>query len=257
MCELFGVSGVEPVRVNELLGEFFRHSPLHPNGWGMAFFYGNAVSLEKEPISACKSVYLRERLRGPIEVRAMLAHIRLATRGSVDYENCHPFVMRDNRDRAWTLIHNGTIFDCPALDGYLHVQKGRTDSERILCRIIDLMDRAQTEKGRAMTAGERFRLVEGAVREMAPRNKLNLLIYDGELLYVHTNYANSLYSRRLGGASLFATVPLDRGVWEPVPFTTLLAYRDGGEVFRGANHGQEYRDDPRDTRLLFVDYSEL
>lgn len=257
MCELFGVTSVEPVRVNELLREFFSHSPRHPNGWGMAFFYGDAVSLEKEPVTASRSVYLRERLRHPIFTNSMLAHIRLATRGSMDYENCHPFVMRDSCNRAWTLIHNGTIFDCPALDGYIHTQEGRTDSERVLCHIIDLMDRAQAAEGRALDAEERFRLVDGAVCEMASGNKLNLLIYDGELLYVHANYADSLYCRRMRSAALFATVPLDRGHWEPVPFTTLLAYRDGQEVFQGTNHGQEYRDNPKDIRLLFVDYSEL
>ena len=257
MCELFGVSSIEPVRVNDLLREFFSHSTRHPNGWGMAFFYGNAVSLEKEPVTACKSTYLKERLRHPIFTSYMLAHIRRATRGSMDYENCHPFVMRDSCNRAWTLIHNGTVFDCPALDGYVHIQEGRTDSERILCHIITLVDRAQAKEGRPLTPEERFQVVDGAVCEMAPHNKLNLLIYDGELLYVHTNYADSLYQHRVGDAALFATVPLNRGQWDPVPFTTLLAYRDGREVFRGTNHGQEYRDNPQDMRLLFVDYAEL
>ena len=27
----------------------FSHGMEHPHGWGMAFFYGNAVSLEKRP----------------------------------------------------------------------------------------------------------------------------------------------------------------------------------------------------------------
>ena len=50
MCELFGVSSSEKVEPREMLKEFFSHSVIHPNGWGMAMFYGNAVSLEKEPI---------------------------------------------------------------------------------------------------------------------------------------------------------------------------------------------------------------
>lgn len=77
----------------------------------MAFFYGNAVSLEKQPEATYKSIYLKQRLRVNIEVDKMIAHIRLATRGSMEYENTHPFVQRDNSDRSWTLAHNGTIFE--------------------------------------------------------------------------------------------------------------------------------------------------
>ena len=43
MCELFGVTSSSKMELNELLLEFFSHGREHPNGWGMAFFYGNAV----------------------------------------------------------------------------------------------------------------------------------------------------------------------------------------------------------------------
>lgn len=47
MCELFGVDSAKKIPLNELLREFFSDGTEHPHGWGMAFFYGNAVSLEK------------------------------------------------------------------------------------------------------------------------------------------------------------------------------------------------------------------
>lgn len=257
MCELLGVSSQEKLRMNDYLKEFFSHSVQHPHGWGLAVFYGNAVSLEKEPIPAFKSGYLRERLRHTLQTRDMIAHIRLATRGTMDFENCHPFVMRDNCDRTWTLAHNGTIFDCPVMERYVHTQEGRTDSERILCHIIAGVDRRQEALGRALTAEERFALMDKVVCEVAPHNKLNLLVYDSELLYVHTNYAHSLYGKQVGTAAVFATVPLDKGDWQPVEFTTLLAYRAGRLVYRGTNHGQEYKDNAKDMQYLFVDYSVL
>lgn len=257
MCELFGISSIGRVRVNNLLKEFSSHSIYHPNGWGIAVFYGNSVSLEKEPVPAYQSVYLRERLRHNFEVRNMIAHIRLATRGSMDFENCHPFVMRDNYDRGWTLAHNGTIFDCPAMEDYVYTQEGQTDSERILCYIVATVNQRQTELGRPLTGKERFDLVDTLVCQTAPHNKLNLLIYDSEQLMVHTNYADSLYFKQLYGTVMFATVPLDRGDWQPVPFTTLLSYQDGRQIFSGTNHGQEYKDDPQDTHLLYMDYSSL
>lgn len=257
MCELFGVSSRKRVDVNDLLREFFSHSVKHANGWGMAIFYENSVSLEKEPVQAIKSSYLKERLQRRITVRNMIAHIRLATRGVMEYVNCHPFVLRDNFERCWTLAHNGTIFDYPRHSPYLHQQEGGTDSERILCFLVDQINQRQLELGRALNREERFALLEELVSDMAKGNKLNLLIYDGELLYVHTNYANSLYYSQREASILFATTPLDRGRWNAHPFTSLCAYQDGRKLFHGANHGNEYHDNAEDMHMIFADYAGL
>lgn len=257
MCELFGVSSRDKVTVNDLLKEFFSHSVAHPNGWGLAVFYGNSASVEKEPVPAYKSTYLRNRLQHPLAVYNMIAHIRLATIGSLDFENCHPFVRRDNSGRTWTLAHNGTIFDAPALNPYVHTQEGSTDSERILYHIVDQVNAAQTLVGRPLEAKERFELLDRIVCELAPHNKINLLIYDSELLYVHTNYANSLYIKRTDSTALFATVPLGPGGWQPLGFATLFAYQNGRRVFRGTTHGHEYIEDPVNMQYLYRAYANL
>lgn len=129
MCELFGVSASGKMELNDMLREFFSHGMDHPHGWGMAFFYGGGVSLEKQPENSCKSSYLKQRLRAKISEDKMIAHIRLATRGTMEYENTHPFVMRDNFERTWTLAHNGTIFECESLNRFVHVQQG-ADGQR-------------------------------------------------------------------------------------------------------------------------------
>ena len=257
MCELFGVSSQKRTMVNDQLKEFFSHSVKHANGWGMAIFYENSVSLEKEPVQAIKSTYLKERLQRSVTVRNMIAHIRLATRGVMEYVNCHPFVLRDNFDRCWTLAHNGTIFDYPRHNPYLYQQEGRTDSERILYFLVDQISKRQLELGRALTKEERFDLLDKLVGDMAKGNKLNLLIYDGQMMYVHTNYANSLYYSQREDTMLFATTPLDHGCWNEHPFTTLCAYEDGHRLFQGTNHGNEYRDDEKDMHMIFVDYAAL
>lgn len=257
MCELFGVSSGSKVQVNGMLKEFFSHSDRHPNGWGLALFYGNAVSLEKEPVQASRSSYLKERLRHRMEPTSMMAHIRFATIGNMEYANCHPFVRRDASDRTWTLIHNGTIFEYPALSPYQYQQEGSTDSERILYYLVDQIDKRQAALGRPMDQGERFGLMDGLIRDMARGNKLNLMLYDGELMYVHTNYADSLYVSESSGTAVFATVPLRGGHWKPVPFTTLCAYEKGKQVFQGEPHGQEYRDNDKDTKYLFAAYAQL
>jgi len=235
MCELLGVSSSERMRVDPYLKQLVPHSTMHPNGWGIAIFYGNAVSLEKEPKPAFNSDYLLSRLKYPIEAENMIAHIRLATRGSMSYENCHPFVERDSSGRAWTLAHNGTIFSPLLLDAYKGVQRGSTDSERILCRLLHRMSGLKNPSQR-----ERFEMVDALVLECAPQNKLNLLIYDGELMYVHTNMKNSLYVKQTETAAVFATVPLDGGKWENVPMMQLQAYSAGKLVYTGTRHRFEY-----------------
>ncbi|MCD8119612.1 MAG: class II glutamine amidotransferase [Lachnospiraceae bacterium] len=282
MCELFGVSATQPVAVNDLLKEFFSHSVEHPNGWGMAFFHGNAVSLEKEPTPAFRSGYLKRRLRHPFEADAMIAHIRLATVGSEDYENCHPFVRRDRTDCAWTLAHNGTMFDCPRLSPYQYVQEGRTDSERVLYYIVDEMDKATARRQETdgpgesrdgvcdtirddrkessavhLPVSERFDILDRILCEITPHNKVNLLIYDGEILYAHTNYDKSLFLRETEEGTLIATTPLGRRGWEELPFTTLCAFKDGRLVRQGTNHGNEYFDNEHDTHLMYLDAAAL
>lgn len=255
MCEVFGVSSPEPVKLNDLLREFFSHSDAHPDGWGLAFFYGNnEVSLEKQPLNALRSLYLKSRLKAPIEACSMFAHIRLATKGSVEYENTHPFTGRDDSGRNWTLAHNGTIFESNVLDPMFYAQQGHTDSERILLYLIKKMNEAGAE---SLGSAERFRIADRVLTEITPENKVNLLLYDGELMYVHTNYPESLYMRKEGNGRIFSTRPLDRKEWEPVPMTTLLAFRQGELLYTGTNHGNIFVDTPSKFRHLYLDYAVL
>lgn len=256
MCELFGVTSHGKVKLNELLLEFFSHGMEHPNGWGMAFFYGNAVSLEKQPEASHKSDYLKQRLQFKVEADKMIAHIRLATRGNQGYENTHPFVMRDNSDRTWTLAHNGTIFDCDLLGPFVYCQQGQTDSERILAYIVSQVNLEQ-EKKKELSKQERFELIDKIVCEITPENKVNLLLYDGELMYVHTNYKNSLYCCQKGEAVVISTTPLDHHRWEPLPMNTLLAYQDGKQMYAGTNHKNEFFETEEKMRLLFLDFANL
>jgi glutamine amidotransferase len=257
MCELFGVSSAKKMQLNDLLWEFFSHGVEHPHGWGMAFFYGNAVSLEKQPENSCKSIYLKQRIRAKIEADKMIAHIRLATRGIMEYENTHPFVMRDSSNRTWTLAHNGTIFECEALHSFVHSQQGQTDSERILLFIISRVNEEQKRLKRPLLQTERFRLIDEIICMITPENKVNLLLFDEELLYVHTNFQNSLYECKKGTAVIVSTRPLTREAWEPVPMNTLLAYRNGTLFCTGTNHENEFFDSEEKMRLLFLDFAGL
>lgn len=257
MCEIFGFSSGKPQTINAELKEFFSHSDQHPHGWGLALLSGSEAAIEKEPAQASKSRYLRERLREPIQVSNALAHIRYATIGHTEWRNCHPYSQKDCTGRRWTLIHNGTIFDYAPMNHYVSLQRGETDSERILLYLVDQMDQLTARLGRSPEAEERFQRLDQLVAALSPGNKLNLLIYDGQLLYAHTNYAGSLYRRRTEDGVLILTRPLARGQWEPMPFTTLVAYQDGQLVYTGTNHGGEYFEDPEAIKLLNLAFAEL
>lgn len=257
MCELFGVNSMEAIRCNEMLKEFFSHGIDHPHGWGLATFYGNAVSLEKEPVASVESVYLKNRLTEDIEKDKLIAHIRKASKGGIEYQNSHPFVLRDTSDRVWTLAHNGTIFESSELEPYIYRQKGQTDSERILYYLVDRVNAVQKEVDRELTEEERFSIVEEVVRTITPENKVNLLIYDGDLFYVHTNQEKSLHRCQKGKTLIISTRPLKGNNWEIVPMNTLFAYRSGGMVHAGQKHANEYIENKDSTQYLYLDYANI
>lgn len=257
MCEIFAMSSAGRRCVGEKLKEFYSHSPQHPNGWGLALSSGGATNWEKEPVCADQSEYLKQRLSEPIVCDTALAHIRYATVGNVEWRNCHPFVSQDISGRQWILIHNGTIFDYPACDGYTKVQLGETDSERILLYLMDLVAKETERLGRVLLAEERFSLLEDMVVSMSVGNKLNLIIYDGELLYAHVNLKGSLYRCQEKGVCLLSTRPLSVGYWEEAPFRKLFAYKSGELVFEGNKITGEYIEDKKALNHLYLDYAGL
>lgn len=257
MCELFGFSSQKKQNITGYLKKFYSHSVDHPHGWGLVTFDGSAASIEKEPVQASKSLQLQARLSDSVEAAAAFGHIRYATIGQVDYDNCHPYTKKDVTGRRWTLVHNGTIFSYPPLDAFTAVQRGSTDSERILLYLVSLIDQAEQEAAQPLCAEQRFQIINDAVVKLAPENKLNLLLFDGEQMYVHTNYKNSLYRLEKENSTMFATVPLSEEEWKPVPFTQLLAYREGKQVFAGTKHGAEYVDREENLRYLYQIFSDL
>lgn len=257
MCEIYGFSGNREKELNTDLREFYSHAKEHPNGWGLALFGRHETQITREPKRADQSETVSRLLSRPIVSKSALAHIRLATIGNVEYENCHPFVGTDESGRSWTLIHNGTVFETDRLNKYVFLQKGETDSERILLYLLDCVNDASARLGRPLDAQERFWVLDGIVSASSPKNKLNLLIYDGELLYAHTNFRDSLYLRKDGFGATFSTQPLSETGWQPAPFMTLTGWREGELVFTGTKHHNEYFFNADSYKPLYMAYSGL
>ena len=267
MCQIFAYNGVDRIQLNQLLREFFSHSNLHPNGWGLAVLQGIQANIEREALCANKSGYLKWRLEEPVTGETVLAHIRYATIGNVELKNCHPFTGFDMDGRRWTLIHNGTIFEYPPMNAYVRMQRGDTDSERILLFLLDRMNEERERKGRPLASEE-------LTAEMSEGNKLNLLLYDGELLYGHTNLEGSLYFHHGAYGVVVSTEPLVEGSivltdggqgerrliqddWQQMPLTRLVAYKGGCLLYTGREHGHEYHEDPEAVSRLYLAFSNL
>jgi glutamine amidotransferase len=240
MCELFGLSAKTPVDVREYLKVFYSHSVRHPHGWGLMREAGNQIEIIKEPVCASGSRILSETIQKTLPQTNLLAHIRLATVGAKKYDNCHPYSGLDASGRTWTLIHNGTIYSGVQLAKYLSEQTGDTDSERIFLYLIDEINSAIKKSNSPLSDSSRFEIVNNLAVTLSPRNKLNFMIYDGELLYVHKNMKDTLAYKKLENGIVFSTQPLDDDGWIQLPMTQTFAFKGGECVFEGEAHNHEF-----------------
>ena len=76
------------------------------------------------------------------------------------------------------------------------------------------------------------------VQELSEQNKLNLIISDGEVLYVHKNMEKTLFYIKNDNGYYFSTKPLDDGAWMEFPTAQLIAFQNGEKLFSGTNHGK-------------------
>ncbi len=231
MCELFGFTSAHKTDIRKYLKEFFSHGIQHPHGWGMMYEKQGERKIYREAVSSATSQTISGIIADTPSQTNFLAHIRLATVGSIKIENCHPYNQTDYTGRCWTLIHNGTIYSGTQLMKYLNTQTGDTDSERISLALLDKINEKKPE-----TAQQRFDVVDNLIISLSKRNKLNLMIYDGELLYVHQNMRDTLYYKSENDSIVFSTKPLDDDNWKKYPMTQLMAFKSGKKVFEGTKH---------------------
>ena len=249
MCELFAVNAGRPVVVNDYLTEFFDHSHIHRDGWGISWRRddaaagGDPVFLHREPVPAYESDYIPRMLAHPVAARRLEAHIRFSTAGRLCEENCHPFRGEDISGRDWTLIHNGILFNEELLASYDLKEAGDTDSERAMLFLLDVLDEAALRSFGVLDFSTTFSALSGAIGQISNLNRLNLILDDGTYTYVHTNTSeDTLHFRQLADdAIVISTQPLggekERALWHPVPRNRLITYRDGRIVRTSKPHG--------------------
>ncbi len=232
MCMLYGFSASDYRAIQFDIKEFVSYSNIHRDGWGLyrssyrgwEGFKSNAKANANNPLFNYISTYL------------CIAHIRKATRGKNTIENTHPFTRKINGVQ-WVYAHNGTVQDGYLEDFSLDVM-GDTDSERAFAYIA-----SQLEDKYLLT--EQISCIEAAVSKIAAYGKFNMLLSDGERLYVHSNLLHTLYYYQCSGMVVFCTRKLynqeNYGNWKQVPLNRLLVFKNGTRIYYGKVHRYEHK----------------
>ncbi len=252
MCELYALTAKRKITVNDTLKTFYSHSEEHKNGWGIFLKDDTFEIIVKEYLKASDSTYLHALLEQKLETKLCIGHIRSATIGEVSDNNSHPFTGIDKFGRQWVLCHNGTFFDAPVLEKYFYVQDGSTDSERLLLYLLERVNGLDVAD-----PDDRMRLVEDVIAKVVPGNKVNLIIYDSEFIYIHKNEPGTLHEKTTADGVLFSTHPLDDGHWNEVPTNCLQVYKEGELVYEGQRHDHTYIYDPEKMKLIYMAYANL
>ena len=109
MCQLLGMNCNTPTDIVFSFEGFTQRGGLtdhHTDGWGIAFFEGKAARLFIDHQPSIHSPIAELVRTYPIKSLNVIAHIRKATQGEVNLQNCHPF-MREMWGQHWVFAHNG------------------------------------------------------------------------------------------------------------------------------------------------------
>jgi len=189
MCELLAISSRRPVRLSFSLAALAaRSTPGHSarDGWGAAFYQGQAVTLYREPAPASDSPLVRQLASAGPPTTLALSHIRHATRGALTLANTQPFV-RELGGRSHVFAHNG---DLPGLGAdprfaLTHFQpQGETDSEHAFCALLAQLA-PLWRQGAAPTLQSRLDVVAAFAAALRQFGPANFLYADGEVLFAH------------------------------------------------------------------------
>ena len=245
MCRLLGISGAQPLPIQEALKAFYPlctegcvmkgMTPGHLDGWGVSGFSdARAVYFGRhaEPASQNESDY---RLAGERAVKSgaplVIAHFRKATGGTVGLANTHPFHYHD-----WIFAHNGTVFGAAASFPLIEAApQGDTDSERFFLWIWEQINSEMDPTAALVTLLKKS-------REQLVYTSLNFLMSDGKRLWAYRDIGDkrldkgetvadreayyTLHTAQVGNAAVVCSEPLTALAknWMPIAQRTLAVF---------------------------------
>lgn len=185
MCQLLGMNCATPTDITFSFSGFAARGGKtghHADGWGIAFFEDKACRLFIDHESASTSPIAQLVKNYPIKSRNVIAHIRKATQGNVELENCHPF-QRELWGRHWIFAHNGNLESfAPTLKG-IYQPVGTTDSELAFCTLLEgLRERFGTTPP---ALDKLFEAMAELVVPISRHGTFNFLISNGQALFAY------------------------------------------------------------------------
>lgn len=186
MCQLLGMNCNVPTDVMFSFAGFAERggrTDHHGDGWGIAFFEDKGLRHFVDHQSAAESPIAQLVRHYPIKSRNVISHIRKATQGAVQLQNCHPFV-RELWGRYWVFAHNGDLKDyAPRLHAGFH-PVGDTDSERAFCWLLQELAKSHAD---VPPVAELTLTLRELVPRIARHGTFNFLLSNGEALWAHAS----------------------------------------------------------------------
>ena len=254
MCQLLGMNCNVPTDICFSFEGFAARggkTDEHQDGWGIAFFEGAGCRLfldEKPAIASPIADLVRQY---PIKSKHVIAHIRKATFGAVNLENCHPF-RRELWGRYWVFAHNGDLPTFTLTQPGFYRPVGQTDSEQAFCYLLNtLRQHFPTEKP---TLQQLHPILQQATTAIASHGTFNYLLSDGEYFFAHCSTKLCYVVRQSPFAAahlidedvtvdfaelatpgdriaVIATTPLtDNECWIEIPPGQVMVFQDGASL---------------------------
>ena len=262
MCQLLGMSFNQDITPNFYFSALLSRSRLNPDGWGLACYPGECKSavVFKEPVAGYESILTRFLCKyQELKSKIFVGHIRKATRGSLSYDNTHPF-NRCYGGREFCFAHNGILLERKKLTNIAYQPMGETDSELAFCYLLSQLRR---QKIKSVRAGQLvgytdtdFQLIHEILLDINERSAgiLNCIFSDGQYLFcyrdlrkarflfylrvrlnTHINKTSKNFTTDFSHIGNFeetkgyiiATVPLDDRKWQSFTAGHLMVFKDG------------------------------
>lgn len=207
----------------------------HSDGWGVAFYEGNAARIFKEPKPVSRSTIFSA-LRGrEFASPTVLAHIRKANSSAVrqQFSDTHPFE-RELAGRSWVFAHNGQLTEIEEQPLVAFHPIGKTSSEHAFCLLLDTVRDFVSDDGLIHDVELTLDRLSKKVSAINDHGEFNFVLSNGQYLFVHTHtYVHALERRCQVGQTdqsvlLIATYPLSEAeAWTCLSPNSLSAFRDG------------------------------
>ena len=186
MCELLALTFNKAVYPDFSFRGFRQRGLINPDGWGLAWFDKRSKwRVIKRASSANRCTVVSSLLKKPPgPSRTFLGHVRQASKGQPLQKNAHPFTAPFGQGEV-AMIHNGTLNNLPPTS---RTPKGTTDSEHLLCLLLDRLEQKKA------TFGDN-KEVEAIFSDMNNYGTLNVVVSDGSITYAYhdKNGFNELY----------------------------------------------------------------